>query len=337
MDRSAAAFIFESVWDLWQCKKDKVSSRKAFEWALTEKKSFSIQEIKDCISLFNKEKNDFEKENTVFGNWIRDGKYQSYLKVVRSSEFKNEEERIEKDKQLSFHICNKWNEKRRPWWTEVIDIQGRARHVQEALKDDFFRENWEHALLMLTKIFKYRRTDGSEYLKNLTPSIQWFCNREHNVVAKILEGEYGRPIKHEGFKIEFEEASEELTRHSEDILNVTMTAFKYPQLRQDVSSTKWVDGVPEIQAADWYVVSIIGGSGARFILKFRGVDVEAQETSSRTGIGALDSNVLSVFETLKAKAIKFNSEGYAPSLPSENCDSQTEEQQEFIENNECPI
>jgi hypothetical protein len=138
-----------------------------------------------------------------------------------------------------------------------------------ALEDDFFRERWKDGLNDLRQLFKHRRKE-SDYLEKLTPSIQWFCNREHNVLAKILEGEYGKPVRVKQFEPDYDtDDLKPLDQHAEDIFSIVMLSFKEPMIRQDVSRNVYVDGELTVETVDWYVIQSVNG----FCLKYKGTKI----------------------------------------------------------------
>jgi hypothetical protein len=76
----------------------------------------------------------------------------------------------------------------------------------KAMRNKFFRENWKEALRKLFKLMK-QEFDANDPRNFIKPTVQWFCQTspEKHSVAKVMEGEYGKPArKKKSNKIETE-------------------------------------------------------------------------------------------------------------------------------------
>lgn len=295
--------LFQQIWDIWPNKRDKLSSQKAFEWGHSQG-WFTVTELSSCVRLYCESEPEVVKSKQVLGNWIRENKYKPFLESIRNVGIDNALIQQSKDNELARKICQVWNEKKRVWWLEIVDINDRAKHVESALKDEFFRENWEKGIEYLRDLFKRRRME-SEYLRNLVPSITWFCNREHNVLAKILEGEYGRP-KRKKTTVSNPDPSSELDRHGEDIIKVIQLGFSNQAFKQEVTM---LGSDNEVQAVNWYVLE----SSKGFALRFKGRLVEVRNCEKYND-SILSESAISVFRELKSLADSYNKSGYSPDL-----------------------
>lgn len=86
------------------------------------------------------------------------------------------------------HIVEKWNSLIPKSWQHVRDIEGRAKKVAPRLKEPFWVQNWEAALVKAVKIPALRGGDWNKDRK-WKPHFEWFVKPD--TVAKILEGFYG--------------------------------------------------------------------------------------------------------------------------------------------------
>lgn len=310
--------LFQKIWELWPNKKDKLASQKAFEWGHSQK-WFSVDELSACVQLYVKSETNLVKEKQTLGNWIRENKYQQLLERIRSEGFDQASKQQKERNKEAVRICEVWNDRRRSWWQEIIDIEDRAKSVEKALEDQFFRDNWERGLDYLRAVFRNRRTE-SDYLRTLIPSITWFANREHNVLAKILEGEYGRPPRREEQFVSPYSSSDgtNLNLHGEDLIQVVKMGMVDPFFKQEVTMLRDMEAVE----VDWYVIENSKG----YALKYRGISIDKVKVES-------EENRHPIFSELRQKAIDYNNSGYKPNLKK-----QTETQvKEGAMKKQCPL
>lgn len=298
-------FLFEEVWNLWPCKKDKVSSKKAFSWAFNQK-WFKIEEIKECVKIYTLRESEFTKERQIFGNWLRENRYQDILKEVRengAANIKENEDELEKE---ALYIIEFWNKNKRKWWSRVDDIEGRKEVVKKALRNKYFKDNWKKGMKWLFFLFKSRRYD-TEYMSKIIPSIPWFCyhGEDYSTISRILEGEFGnhydRADKY-GEKMEPEEGDYILNQHDLDLLNVVSVGMEN---RSFIQNVVMLDSGNEEVAVDWYVKRMERG----WELKYRGHKVKEENVNRNDLEGSY-----SIFLSLKKMADEYNYSRYRPDI-----------------------
>lgn len=303
-------FLFDKIWNNWKCKKNRAGAEKAIDWQLS-KGFISEDELEGAVQLYQADASPFQLENQTLDAWIRDGKYKFYLDELRvAGEWHKAKENITKYKELSIHICEEWNRAKRPWWQSIADIKDRAKTVENSLRQsEFFRDNWKKGIKWLREVFKFRRKDN-DYLEGLTPSITWFSNIEHNVISKILEGEYGYPKKESAFKQVTQNLPMEMSQHFEDLLEIAKQGMKYDCLRQNVTV---VSSDNEQDASPWYVLQIEGG----IALKYKGTIVHKVDLEVFEG-GVMTQKAIHHINAFKEQAANYNAKNYNPNLEKQS-------------------
>lgn len=186
---------FSSIWSFWPNKDGRANSMTGFKFIATEG-NLNGDLLINCAKAYLYE-TDPEFCHQL-GNWMRDGHYQAYCLAMSKQELDDLSKKYDdslasaikliENWNLSAGLCSKFN--------PVIAIEDRLVMAKKAMRNKFFYENNTKALRLLFLLMQedFSHDDPRTYIK---PTLQWFCQTQYDKfsVAKIIEGDYGKPSK----------------------------------------------------------------------------------------------------------------------------------------------
>lgn len=188
------AQTFEKLWETWPRQEGESSGRKAVTHFL--KSGNNKQDLLNACEAYRLENINADPSFTyTLSNFINKD---YWLDVLESSSL----DRLKKKRDDAIEVIKLWNDTCKDHWIKCIDPEIRVGMVQKALAQKYFRDNWKEALYKASKIFIYKFREGDTREK-LKLNLKWFTNVDNNkhTILRLMEGEYGSPIKEMSKKI----------------------------------------------------------------------------------------------------------------------------------------
>jgi hypothetical protein len=196
MNEAKIDLLFANVWDLWPNKEKEHAARKAFGVLIKSGESYEdfLKACRAYVLSSSNEEYKYQLNNFILQDHWRD--------ILDSVDLK----KLEREHADALMLCKAWNKACRPHWCKILDIDSKIPLAKRALTNKFFKENWKNALDLAARIFKHKLREA-DWRTKLILSFRWFTDvsLDRHVVSKIIEGEYGLPIKDH-----FKKAQEEI-------------------------------------------------------------------------------------------------------------------------------
>jgi hypothetical protein len=196
---------FSLIWKFWPNQDGRANSMTGFKFVATEEKLRSDRLINCAKAYLYETDPEFCHQ---LGNWMRDGHYQAYYIAMSDAELAELANKFDSSLSSATELIKNWNlaanmcGKIHP----VLAIEDRIMIAKKAMRNQFFFENNTKALRQILMLMQedWSQDDPRSFIK---PTLQWFCQTQYDkfTIAKILEGEYGKPRKRYK-KIEQQEA-----------------------------------------------------------------------------------------------------------------------------------
>ncbi len=182
------AQVFEEIWENWPNKEGEGSAQKAVTIFL--KSDNNKDDLLKACEIYRLENLNTDPQFTYkLANFVNMDHWRDSLEG--SSLDKLQKQRLD-----ALELITEWNKACKPHWIQVSDIEIPVGMVQKSLAQKYFRDNWRVALDKASKIFQYKPREGDPREKlNLT--LRWFTTtkNDRHTVLRIMDGEYGQPIK----------------------------------------------------------------------------------------------------------------------------------------------
>ena len=186
---------FSIIWGFWPNKDNRANSMTGFKFIATEEKLDSGSLIHCAKAYLYETDPEFCHQ---LGNWMREGHYQAYYLAMTKQERDELAKKYDESFESALKLIENWNisasmcSKIHP----VLAVEERFLMARKAMRNQFFYENNTKALRQLLTLMQedWGQDDPRNFIK---PTLQWFCQTQYDKfsVAKILEGEYGKPRK----------------------------------------------------------------------------------------------------------------------------------------------
>lgn len=182
---------FERVWEYWPNKDYKHASEKAFEICIKQGAELHLLELACKIYAHENIGKEFTHQ---LRNFLLQNVWKDMVEGFEDAESYGKT--LEARRREAKEVCETWNQRRKSFWCECLDIESRIPLAYQALKNPYFKSHWKKALDKLREIFTIKPTENDKF-RNITFSIQWFCDTSPNkhTVLKIMEGQFGYPSK----------------------------------------------------------------------------------------------------------------------------------------------
>lgn len=182
---------YDDLFEGWPKQEAEESGRKAFRVAINAGED--IEQIKKACEIYLLD--NIGTDPTYIhrlGNFIREDHWKDYL----------HNDKLLKRKEEALVVIRTWNETCKRHWVKLSQEEYALVFAIKALADKAFRDNWSKALIKAEAIFRYPLREG-DLKRNIILSFRWFCNisPEKHTVLKIIDGEYGQPIKEGSTKV----------------------------------------------------------------------------------------------------------------------------------------
>jgi hypothetical protein len=187
-----AISTFNEVWSFWPNQDDMGGSLTGFKYIATSEKLDPVKLVK-CAQLYANEV-DAEYCHRL-GNWMRDGHYAGYYSLPET-EIDALHQKLTNKLKASRELIESWNKASEvnSKFHRVLAVDDRMKIVMRSMRNKFFSESCIDALKKLYLLMSedFSNDDPRSFIK---PTLQWFCETRYDkfVVAKIMEGEYGKP------------------------------------------------------------------------------------------------------------------------------------------------
>ena len=184
MKQSEIDLLFESIWSDWPNKEKENAAKKAFTVFIRSEQPYKDL-VKACKTYIMSSSG--EEYHYQLNNFILQDHWKDVLESV--DPFK-----IAEEHKSAIALCNSWNEKCRSHWCKILDINSKIPMAKTALRNKFFKDNWEKALDLAHGIFKYSFGENDPRSKIII-NFKWFADVSYkrHTVSKIIEGDYGKP------------------------------------------------------------------------------------------------------------------------------------------------
>ena len=187
-----AISAFNEIWSFWPNQDDMGGSLTGFKFVATSE-NLNPEKVIECARIHVNEV-DAEYCHRL-GNWMRDSHYLGYYDLPDSKLAEISAELTNKSEAAS-NLISSWNKCAdvNSKFYKVLAVDDRMKICMKSMRNKFFAANHLDALKHLYLILSddYPHDDPRSFIK---PTMQWFCDVRYDkfIVAKILEGEYGKP------------------------------------------------------------------------------------------------------------------------------------------------
>lgn len=177
------SMIFDEIWESWISKVGEASAKKAFTVAINQGED--PEKMKMACRAYVLDVDGTDPTYTMrLGNFIRDDHWKDISENVSLS-------KLESRRKESAHLIDCWNKACQDHWCKVLGVDSRIPLARMALDNLDFRKNWERALSLASKVFKFKFVDSDPRSK-VSINFRWFCTLGvRHTVLRIIEGEYG--------------------------------------------------------------------------------------------------------------------------------------------------
>lgn len=179
--------VFDEIWENWLNKDGERAAQKAVEVCL--KSDHKKEDLIKACEIYRLEHiNDDPSFTYKLSNFILNDHWQDTLA-------EGSLDTLVRQKQQAEELMERWNKACRPHWCKCHP-KARLPMALQALKNQDFRDKWKEALKKAEAIFRYVLPD-SDPRRKITLSFAWFTSTKYDkhTVLRIMEGEYGKPIK----------------------------------------------------------------------------------------------------------------------------------------------
>lgn len=185
---------FEKIWESWLNKQGESSARKSVGNFLRSGNN-KDELLKACEAYVLESVGSDPKFTYKLSNFVNLDHWRDVLENVSL-------DKLRKKKEESLILINSWNDACHSHWIKNIDAETRIGMVQKSLNNKYFKEHWKEALEKANKVFLYKFREGDPREK-LKLTLRWFCNTDNDkhTVLKLMEDEYGKPIKEISSKV----------------------------------------------------------------------------------------------------------------------------------------
>lgn len=210
--------LFPSIWEVYPNKDKEFAARKALRLLFKTDRDVDPKKLLQTVKIYA-----LESEGDEFtyrlDNFLRNDHWKDiYEQFDNLDGYLSSLEQTRKD---AVNVITQWNKSRKSHWCECIDTESKIGMVKDALANNFFKENWQRALWLLTKIFAHTFHENDSRSKIII-SIRWFCkvSSDSHTVSRIIEGEFGKAYEEKSYKtFQFKEFTQEQIEENKRMFN----------------------------------------------------------------------------------------------------------------------
>lgn len=187
------SIICDEICEIYPNKDKLFSGRKAIKVLLRTNPNIQQKKFLDVFKIYRMETLGEDPQYIYqLNNFINNDHWKDIYEAYESlDEYRT---RLQEKEDWCRSLIGDWNEACKSHWIRVSFPEPRIPLAKKAYDDPIFKEHWEKALASAQAVFE-KPFPESDSRSRILPSFRWFTTLgDKHTVAKLIEGEYGKPL-----------------------------------------------------------------------------------------------------------------------------------------------